>query len=102
MRISKFLSSKNIGSRKDIEKLIMEKRISLNGIIITTPITFVSETDLIYLDNKLTLNNIEKSSINTQKIIKQMNKLINNSKSNNSIRLSSKDSKIIIKKILTI
>ena len=31
----------------------MEKRISLNGIIITTPITFVSETDLIYLDNKL-------------------------------------------------
>jgi 23S rRNA pseudouridine2605 synthase len=53
LRISKFLSSKNIGSRKDIEKLIMEKRISLNGIIITTPITFVSETDLICLDNKL-------------------------------------------------
>ena len=53
MRISKFLSSKNIGSRKDIEKLIMEKRISLNGVIITTPITFVDETDLIYLDNKL-------------------------------------------------
>ena len=53
LRISKFLSSKNIGSRKDIEKLIMEKRISLNGVIITTPITFVDETDLIYLDNKL-------------------------------------------------
>ena len=53
LRISKFLSSKNIGSRKDIEKLIMEKRISLNGVIITTPITFVDETDLIYLDNRL-------------------------------------------------
>jgi len=53
LRISKFLASKNIGSRKDIEKFIIEKRISLNGVIITTPITFVEETDLIYLDKKL-------------------------------------------------
>ena len=42
LRISKFLASKNIGSRKDIEKFI-----------VTTPITFVEETDLIYLDKKL-------------------------------------------------
>lgn len=53
MRISKFLASKNIGSRKNIEKFISERRISLNGITVTTPITFVEETDQIYLDNKL-------------------------------------------------
>ena len=53
MRISKFLASKNIGSRKDIEKFISERRISLNGMTVTTPITFVEERDQIYLDNKL-------------------------------------------------
>ena len=53
LRISKFLASKNIGSRKDIEKFISERRISLNGITVTTPITFVEEEDQIYLDNKL-------------------------------------------------
>jgi len=53
LRISKFLASKNIGSRKNIEKFISERRISLNGITVTTPITFVEETDQIYLDNKL-------------------------------------------------
>jgi len=53
LRISKFLASKNIGSRKDIEKFISEKRISLNGMTVTTPITFVEEGDQIYLDNKL-------------------------------------------------
>ena len=53
MRISKFLASKNIGSRKDIEKFILERRISLNGMTVTTPITFIEEGDQIYLDNKL-------------------------------------------------
>ena len=53
MRISKFLASKNIGSRKDIEKFILERRISLNGMTVTTPITFVEAGDQIYLDNKL-------------------------------------------------
>ena len=53
LRISKFLASKNIGSRKDIEKFISERRISLNGMTVTTPITFVEEEDQIYLDNKL-------------------------------------------------
>lgn len=53
MRISKFLASKNIGSRKDIEKFISERRISLNGMTVTTPITFVEEGDQIYLNNKL-------------------------------------------------
>lgn len=53
LRISKFLASKNIGSRKDIEKFILERRISLNGMTVTTPITFVEEGDQIYLDNKL-------------------------------------------------
>ena len=53
LRISKFLASKNIGSRKDIEKFISERRISLNGMTVTTPITFVEAGDQIYLDNKL-------------------------------------------------
>ena len=63
MRISKFLASKNIGSRKDIEKFILERRISLNGMTVTTPITFGEAGDQIYLDNKLELSPSESISI---------------------------------------
>ena len=54
-RISKFLSSYNIGSRREVEKMIVEGRIQLNGTKLTSPIHFVDEKDSIKVDGKLVL-----------------------------------------------
>ena len=54
-RISKFLSSYNIGSRREVEKMIEEGRIQLNGIKLTSPVHFVDEKDSIKVDGKLVL-----------------------------------------------
>lgn len=53
VRISKFLASYNIGSRREIEKMIKDSRISLNGTKITSPVHFVNKNDSIKLDGKL-------------------------------------------------
>ena len=53
VRISKFLASYNIGSRREIEKMIKDTRISLNGTKITSPVHFVNKNDSIKLDGKL-------------------------------------------------
>jgi 23S rRNA pseudouridine2605 synthase len=53
VRIAKYLSSQNIGSRREIEKYIDQNRIKVNGITIKSPITFVSEADNIQFDDKL-------------------------------------------------
>ena len=54
-RISKFLSSYNIGSRREVEKMIVEGRIQLNGSKLTSPVHFVDEKDSIKVDGKLVL-----------------------------------------------
>jgi 23S rRNA pseudouridine2605 synthase len=54
-RISKFLSSYNIGSRREVEKMIVEGRIQLNGTKLTSPVHFVDEKDSIKVDGKLVL-----------------------------------------------
>ena len=54
-RISKFLSSYNIGSRREVEKMIEEGRIQLNGIKLTSPVHFVDEKDSIKVDGKLVI-----------------------------------------------
>ena len=54
-RISKFLSSYNIGSRREVEKMIAEGRIQLNGTKLTSPVHFVDEKDSIKVDGKLVL-----------------------------------------------
>ena len=54
-RISKFLSSYNIGSRREVEKMIEQGRIQLNGTKLTSPIHFVDEKDSIKVDGKLVL-----------------------------------------------
>ena len=53
VRISKFLASYNVGSRREIERMIEDGRIHLNGKVLATPVHFVNKTDSIKLDGKL-------------------------------------------------
>ena len=53
IRIAKFLASYNVGSRREVEKMILEGRISLNGQKINSPVHFVNQRDSIKLDGKL-------------------------------------------------
>ena len=51
--ISKFIAATGVGSRRSIDKLIMEKRVSLNGSIIDSPAgVLVGSTDTILVDGK--------------------------------------------------
>jgi 23S rRNA pseudouridine2605 synthase len=52
IRISKFLSSKGYGSRREIEQLILKNKIIVNKEIIKSPVTFVNDQDQILLNNK--------------------------------------------------
>ena len=52
-RISKFLSSYNVGSRREVEKMIEEGRVQLNGVKLSSPVHFVNEKDSIKVDGKL-------------------------------------------------
>ena len=52
MRINKFISEKGICSRREADKLIEEKRVTINGIIAETG-SKVSEDDEVKLDGKL-------------------------------------------------
>ena len=53
IRIAKFLASYNVGSRREVEKMILEGRINLNGQKINSPVHFVNQRDSIKLDGKL-------------------------------------------------
>ena len=53
IRISKFLASYNVGSRREIERMIEEGRIQLNGQKLLSPVHFVNKNDSIKLDRKL-------------------------------------------------
>ena len=52
IRIAKLLANYNQGSRREIEQLIKDKKIFLNKKLITTPITFASTNDEIYVNKK--------------------------------------------------
>jgi 23S rRNA pseudouridine2605 synthase len=58
-RLSKILTSFGIASRRGSEKIIFENRVKVNGKLINTPQTMVSEEDIIEVDNKK-LKNLEK------------------------------------------
>src|SRR4051812_36407018 len=49
-RISKFISRAGVASRRDVERMIEEGRISLNGQTVTTPVTLVRPQDRITVD----------------------------------------------------
>lgn len=51
MRVDKFLANSGIGSRKEVKKLIKEKRVRLGDEIIKDPGKEVKDSDLVYLDN---------------------------------------------------
>ena len=52
MRIAKLLANYNQGSRREIERLIAEKKVYLNKKVILSPITFVDTKDEITINNK--------------------------------------------------
>ena len=53
IRISKYLSSAGICSRRDAEKLIVEKKIKINNKICLHPSHKVSNLDIIKVNNKI-------------------------------------------------
>ncbi|MBN9565594.1 MAG: rRNA pseudouridine synthase [Alphaproteobacteria bacterium] len=75
-RIAKVIAAAGICSRRDAEKLILEGRVKLNGIVLSSPATTVSSSDIISVDNrpiikpegvKLWLMNKPKGYITTHK-----------------------------------
>ncbi len=52
MRINRYLAQHGLGSRRSVEKLILDGRISINGIIIQNLGQRVSETDQVLLDGR--------------------------------------------------
>lgn len=55
IRIAKFISDCGIASRRDAEKMIADGRVSINGVVIDTPIHFVTPDDTVSVDG----NNIQ-------------------------------------------
>ncbi|MFA7276965.1 MAG: pseudouridine synthase [Pseudobdellovibrionaceae bacterium] len=51
-RIAKVLARHGVASRRDAEKLIAEKRVTLNGDTVTTPATFVTDDDTLAVDGE--------------------------------------------------
>ena len=52
MRISKFIAHSGYCSRRDAEKLIYEKKITINDLVCKTPAINVTEKDIIKINNK--------------------------------------------------
>lgn len=53
IRLDKFLSNSGFGSRKEVKKLIKQKRVKVNGIIINNPSYHVyPEKDIIFIDDQ--------------------------------------------------
>jgi 23S rRNA pseudouridine2605 synthase len=53
IRIAKLLSYYNQGSRREIEKLINQKKIYLNNHLVQSPVTFANEEDRIIVNDKI-------------------------------------------------
>ncbi|MBB6062320.1 16S rRNA pseudouridine516 synthase [Thermosipho japonicus] len=51
MRLDKFLSNAKVGSRKQVKKLIKEKRVKVNGNVVTKPEFNVGENDEVFVDD---------------------------------------------------
>lgn len=55
IRIAKFISDCGIASRRDAEKMIADGRVSINGVVIDSPVHFVTPDDTVSVDG----NNIQ-------------------------------------------
>lgn len=51
-RIAKIMASAGLCSRRDAEKWILDGRVKVNGVVLTTPAFTVSEDDVILVDGK--------------------------------------------------
>jgi 23S rRNA pseudouridine2605 synthase len=51
-RIAKYLASAGVASRRDVEKMIAEKRVSVNGVTLETPAFKVTGREAILVDGK--------------------------------------------------
>lgn len=51
-RIAKWLARSGVASRRDVERMIEERRIALNGEVVTHPATFVTATDVVQVNGK--------------------------------------------------
>lgn len=51
-RIAKIMASAGLCSRRDAEKWILDGRVKVNGVVLTTPAFTVSEEDVILVDGK--------------------------------------------------
>lgn len=52
-RIAKYLSECGIASRRDAEKMIADGRVSVNGVVIDTPVYFVAQGDRVCVDGNV-------------------------------------------------
>jgi 23S rRNA pseudouridine2605 synthase len=52
-RIAKWIARAGVASRRDVEKLLAEGRVSLNNVPVTHPATFVTPGDLVVVNGKL-------------------------------------------------
>lgn len=52
VRINKFLADHGIASRRTIDRLIMEKRVTVNGVILEKPGRMIGEKDRVTVDGK--------------------------------------------------
>ena len=52
-RIAKFLASSGVASRRESEKIILDKRVEVNGHIITSPAFDIKDGDQVKVDGKL-------------------------------------------------
>ena len=52
-RIAKWLARSGVASRRDIERMIAERRIKLNGVVVDHPATFVTSTDAVSVDGNI-------------------------------------------------
>ena len=52
-RIAKALARAGVGSRRDVERLIAEGRVALNGQVLTTPAVKVEPGDILTVDGRV-------------------------------------------------
>lgn len=52
-RIAKWLARSGVASRRDVERMIEERRVSLNGKVVEHPATFVTSIDAVSVDGKV-------------------------------------------------
>lgn len=52
IRIAKFIADTGAASRRKAEELIARGAVTVNGVVVTTPVSFVEESDIVAIDGK--------------------------------------------------